>query len=260
MASNVSQRTVPYYWCSANDDVIYEFDFNELLMNGIGSNGSYAQIVLFALFDVTPQVGEYVYVNSNVYVGTYKILSVDAANIITIDTPYIGVIALDTYNCYHLRIPTFSFYKGFKGGEAYEVELPYTKVADIKPSVLYDSNGLPYISINVKGLTKSMFTIVANTVANSVDFSVFNAIRLEWDGLSTISDVFGLDYTGVLNCAITNEALQLRYINSGVTGGFYLTPVDKPLINTVGVSFASLFVVQGNYVVVEKYVNGIVQW
>jgi len=252
MASNVSQRTVPYYWCSANDDVIYEFDFEyQSIDTATNSSGNTKIDLLSGPFSVTPIVGQYVYIDNDIYRGTHKILSVVAADSFVIDAPYGGALTLLS-NCYFLRVPIFSLYKGFKGGETYPTDLPYTKVADIKPSVLYDSGGLPYISINVKGLTRKMFTIVANTVANSTDFSVFNAIRIEWDGLSTSGTTF--DYSLVLNCAITNDALQKNFIGYGL----YCTPINKPLISTIGVTFVT-YLSSNEYPVVKKYLNGVEQ-
>lgn len=257
--SNIIQQSVPSFYSSANDDVVYTFEFKELLMNGIGDNGGNAQIVLFSVFDITPVIGEKIHVTSNLYNGTYTILSVDSTAIVTIDTPYIGVITVDTYYCYHLRVPVFQLYKGFKSGEIYDTELPYTLVTSIKPSVLYNSTtNIPYLSINVKGITKYLFTIVSNTIANSVDFSMFNVLRMVWDNTSTIfSSTY--DYTIVLNCAISNEDLNYKYVGLG----FSLLPIDKPLIASSGVTFVSVIASTGQtescFPVVYKFVNGVLQ-
>lgn len=258
MASNIAQNTIPPLWSSANDDVIYNFSFNPYAIDSVTDDGGNASINLQIDFDVTPVPGEYIYILSNVYIGTFKILSVAGTSAVTIDTAYISNITSNLYNCYHLRVPVFSFYKGFKIGEEFPTDLPYTKVVDIKPSVLYDNSGLPYLEINVKGLTKRMFKIVSNTVANSVDFSMFNAIRLVWDGISTIKTASYIDYTLVLNSAITTEELTLNYL----AGGIYLNPIDAKLAASSGVTFGSIF--EGffseiQYPVVHKFINGVKQ-
>lgn len=256
MATNITQRTLPPFWASAADNAIFEFDFKPLLMNGIGDDGGNAYILLFGVFDVIPVMGEYIYIASPSYTGTYKILDVSGSNIVTLDTPYITTITADTYYCYHLRVPLFSFYKGHLPGEAFPSDLPYTKVIDIKPSILYEVNGLPYLKINLKGVNKYLFTIAESTTANDIDFSVFNAIRLSWDGVTTVFSTEH-DFTYVLNSAITNEELLEK-----VGIGFYLCNTDKPLISKSGVSFATYFYepsVNGNFPTIHKFLNGILQ-
>jgi hypothetical protein len=261
MASNVSQNIVPSFWSSANDDVLFEFSFNPYIIDSINNASGKVEINLQLDFDVTPVIGEYIYINSNVYVGTYKILSVTSTSQVTIDLTYVSGITSYTYFCYHLRVPTFSFYKGFNTAiynNSFANNLPYTKVIDIKPSVLYNSaTGIPYLSINLKGSVKYIFNILPNTVANSVDFSMFNAIRLIWDGYNTIFSSY-FDYNLVLNSSITNDELIETYVG----GGVYFLPIDKPLISTQGVSFATIMgdpFVTGEFPVLHKFINGVKQ-
>lgn len=270
MASNVTQNTIPGLWSSANDDVIYNFTFNQYSIDSVQDNGGNARVHLQNEFDVIPVPGEYIYILSNVYIGTFKILSVVGDSVVTIDTTYISTISSNVYNCYHLRVPVFSFYKGFKSGEQFPSDLPYTKVVDIKPSILYDELGLPYLEINVKGLTRRLFTIAPNTVANSTDFSMFNAIRFIWDGISTIQKT-GMEWNLVCNCAITTDELIESYTSVGKyntldASVMYLQPIDKPFIATQGVTFASAFslvvinlLVVEIYPVVFKFINGVKQ-
>lgn len=255
MASNLTQDTVPYIWVSANDDVIYTFSFNPYLIDQVYTDAGNLQISLANDFDVTPIVGEYIYIQSNVYNGTYKILSVTGTSFATVDTPYISTITSNTYFCYHLRVPTFSVYKGFDTGESYETELPYTKLVDIKPSVVYsETTGLPYIEINLKAYTKRMFTITSNTVANSIDYSMFNAVRITWDGITTFAGSTVI-FNFVLNSAITNEEL-LYAISYGVP----LYPISKPLVSTSGTSFYTVIdIVTSGVPRVIKYINGVKQ-
>lgn len=255
MASNVSQNIVPSFWSSANDDVLFEFSFNPYIIDSINNASGKVEINLQLDFDVTPVIGEYVYINSNVYVGTYKILSVTGTSQVTIDLTYVSGITSYTYFCYHLRVPTFSFYKGFNGSEDFPGELPYTKVIDIKPSVLYNSTtGIPYLSINLKGSVKYIFNILPNTVANSTDFSMFNAIRLTWDSNSTISGE-PFDYNLVLNSSITNDEL----IQNFTVQGKYLLPINKPLIPTSGIAFCTTFIFGSKFPTIHKFINGVKQ-
>jgi len=260
MASNLAQATIPYLWCSANDDVIYTFDFIAYLMDPATNSGGNVRLQLVGNFDIQPIPGEYIYVDSNIYRGTYKVLDA-STTYVTIDFPYSSSITGGIYYCYHLRVPIFTLYKGCTGSEPFIAELPYGIVSTIKPVVIYYSTGIPYIEINVKGLTKYLFNIVANTVANSVDFSMFNVIRLGWDSLLTTGGNSLENYTAVLNCALTNDELQYDKI----VGGIYLTPVDYPLIATQGTTFASI--IDGNIAnyrglpvpYIHKFVNGILQ-
>jgi len=254
MASNVTQDIVPSFWSSANDDVLFTFSFNQMTVSVVANSGGNAQIVTSAAFDILPVAGEYIYITSNVYIGTFKILSVAGSNAVNIDTTYISNITGAAY-CYHLRVPTFSFYKGFDGSEDFPGELPYTKVIDIKPSVLYNSTtGIPYLSINLKGSVKYIFNILPNTVANSTDFSMFNAIRLTWDSNSTISGE-AFDYNLILNSSITNDEL----IENFTVQGKYLLPINKPLIPTSGLAFCTTFIFGSKFPTIHKFINGVKQ-
>ena len=279
MASNVSQNIVPSLWSSANDDVLFEFSFNPYLITDTINDSGKVRVTLFVDFDVLPIVGEYIYINSNVYVGTYKILTVTSSAIVTLDLDYTSAITVDTYYCYHLRVPVFSFYKGFlplEGAEDFSDNLPYTKVIDIKPSVKYSTTtGLPYLPINLKGAVNYIFDINPNTVANSIDFSMFNAIRLTWDGLQTVQNdkpSYERDYFLVLNSSITNDELNYKYVSATTTtllvnnGYTYLIPTDKPSIPSQGTAFFSAFnfyieilVFAECLPIVHKFVNGIKQ-
>ena len=279
MASNVSQNIVPSLWSSANDDVLFEFSFNPYLMTDTVNSSGKVRVTLFGNFDVTPVVGEYIYINSNVYTGTYKILTVVSSAILILDLDYTSAITVDTYYCYHLRVPVFSFYKGLnpgEGGANFSNELPYTKVIDIKPSVKYSTiTGLPYLPINLKGAVNYIFDINPNTVANSIDFSMFNAIRLTWDGLQTVQNdkpSYERDYFLVLNSSITNDELNYKYVSATTTtllvnnGYTYLIPTDKPSIPSQGTAFFSAFnfyieilVFAECLPIVHKFVNGIKQ-
>lgn len=267
MASNVSQNIVPSLWSSANDDVLFEFSFNSYIIDSIVTDSGNVKINLQNDFDVTPVIGEYIYINSNVYVGTYKILTVTGTSSVTIDLAYISGITSNTYYCYHLRVPVFSFYKGFlpgEGAEDFPDMLPYTKVIDIKPSILYSTTtGLPYLPINLKGAVNYIFDIESNTITDSVDFSMFNAIRLVWDGYNTIAGL--VDHNLILNSSITNDDLILNY----TSGTKYLLPIDKPLIATSGTNIYSIFelvpyniafpIPVGMYPVIHKFINGVKQ-
>jgi len=118
--------------------------------------------------------------------------------------------------------------------------------------------------INLKGSVNYIFNIESNTVANSVDFGMFNAIRLTWDGYNTLANGI-YDFNLVLNSAISNEDLNLNY----VSGCIYLLPIDKPLISTSGTNFYSIFELVplsdvipfpvGMYPVIHKFINGVKQ-
>lgn len=258
MASNIAQNTIPSLWSSANDDIIYNFSFNPYAIDSVTDDGGNASINLQLDFDVTPVPGEYIYILSNVYIGTFKILSVTGTSVVTIDTAYISTITSNLYNCYHLRVPVFSLYKGFTNtdpliGSDLLSSLPYTKVVDIKPSVLYYTSGIPYIEIDISAIAINLFDILPNTVANSIDTSMFSPIRFLWDGEVTEKSTF-IPYTLALNSALSNSDLNERFTGDG----FYLTPIDKPLIDTSGVTFAS-YINASIFPVVHKFINGVKQ-
>jgi hypothetical protein len=259
MASNIIQRTIPGFWSSANDDIEFVFDFTPEpidsvvdVVSGSVSEGK-IRINLQDEFLPVPAPGDRVYIASGIYKGLYTIDSVIGNAAIIIDTPYIGAVVSNADNIYHLRVPVFNLYKGYKVGELFETDLPYSLVTSIRPSVLFDSLELPYLSINVKGIAMYLFSIVPKTDhVDNVDFSMFNVIRFLWDDVFTVGSV--VNYVNILNSAITNEELNERYL----VYGYYLTPIDKPLIFTDGVTFATRFD-RNVYPVFEKIINGDLQ-
>lgn len=254
MATNVELATMPNFWTSAADDIIYEFSFKRQSPFLFASNGGFLQVQLFAAFPVTAVVGDSVFIDNPAFFGTHKIKSVDSSTVYTFETLYIAPTLVTTY-LYLLRIPEFSFYKGFKSSEGaflYDVQ-PIELVSIIKPSVVYDENTLPYLAINVKGLANRLFDIQPLTGANQIDFSTFTGLRLEWDGQTTVAVPFTYDYNLVLNSSITNDELL-----NLITNGTYLTPIDKPFIANKGVTFVSTFN-NSTFPVLQKYINGVLQ-
>lgn len=259
MASNISQDTLPFLWASANDNVTYTFSFNPYVIDYVADDvvGSfstgYTIVSLMYDFDVTPIIGEYLYIASGSYAGAHRIVEVSGTSLVKIDFPYVGSVVSNTVNCYHLRIPSFSLYKGFKPLEGLSPLLPYEFISEVKPSVLYDSNSIPYLSINVKGLVSKIFDVDFFGDANEIDTSVFYPIRFSWDTETTTYDV-SQEYTFALNCAISNDELLNK-----IAGGFYLTPIDKPLIDSQGITFATEFTVIETYPRLRKFINGVKQ-
>lgn len=255
MATNVELATMPNFWTSAADDIIYTFSFKRQSPFLFADNGGFLQFQLFAAFPVTAVVGDSVFIDNPAFFGTHKIKSIDGVNIYTLETAYVAPTVTLTY-IYHLRMPEFSFYKGFKSTEsgALFAAQPIELVSIIKPSVSYDENTLPYIKINVKSLANRLFDIQPNTVANSIDYNTFTGLRLEWDGQTTIAVPGNFDFNLVLNSAITNDELL-----NLITLGTYLTPIDKPFIANKGITFVSAFTINSTYPVLLKYINGVLQ-
>lgn len=256
MASNVSQRATPNLWTSAGDDVIYTFDFEKIAVLAFSNNAGFLRVQMINGFSFSPSVGDLLFIDNPSFFGTHKIKSDDGAYTYTTETAYVTPTAGGSY-VYNLRVPDFYFYKGFKqveGANNYAAR-PIELVSIIKPSIIFDSNTLPYLSINVKGLVSRSFEIEENTSANSTDYSAFIAARLEWDGLSTVCVPSTYDYNLILNSAITNDELLDK-----IGGGFYLIPIDKPLIANSGVSFITWFGSKGEiYPILQKYINGVLQ-
>lgn len=253
MASNISQDTLPFLWSSSNDDIIYRFIFNQKGVFGIADDGNgFCEIILISSLDVSPLIGDYVFLDNPTYFGTFKIKTVTSSSQFILDTPYLAPTVVYT-TLRHLRIPSFSLYKGFKPLEGLSPLLPYEFISEVKPSVLYDSNSIPYLSINVKGLVSKIFNVDFFGDSNEIDTSVFYPIRFSWDTETTTYDV-SQEYTFVLNCAISNYELLNK-----IAGGFYLTPIDKPLIDSQGITFATEFTIIETYPRVRKFINGVKQ-
>ncbi len=263
MASNISQNTIPYVWSSANDDVIFTFNFQTLSIASINNYmiGSFPTGKITVTLDgltpflINPTIGDKIYLQTPLYTGVYVISDVISSTVFRIITPYLGGVTASYYSCYHLRIPTFTLHKGFLVGEfsaEAPINNPYTKVVDIKPTLLYAGSNIPYLSINVKGAVKYIFNIKDFSVANEVDYSLFNAIRFTWDDKTTIRDA-NYNYVFVLNSAISNDELVKNYISEGI----YLTPLDKPFINSQGVTLLNKFDHFTMVPILHVYINGV---
>ena len=261
MASNISQNTVPGFWTSTGDDVIYTFDFNPYLITAIEDyilssvSTGFIKVTFASALDTDVALGETFQIFGSTYNGLHKINGAINSTTLVLETPFVGLIAPLSAIGFHLRVPVFNLYKGFKTLEGLYPLLPYTLVSPIKPSVLFDSDGLPYISINIKGLINRAFTIESFVDYNEIDTNMFTPIRIEWDGLTTQYQNLGTEFTLCLNSAITNTELNENYLH----GGRYLVPTDKPFIASKGVTVASIFEIGETYPRLLKFVNGIKQ-
>lgn len=255
MASNISQRTIPPFYASAHDDVEYTFSFTPYDIDSVSNDGGFLKITLDDGFDVIPLIGEKITILGSVYNGTHTITSVFSTSAVTLNTPYITTVPSLAYFCYHLRIPNFSLYEGRQFGEGDDEFLPFAKVLDFKPILKFQVNGVPYLYVNLKGATKHLFNILANTEANSIDWSMVNTIGVFWDDLYTEFNA-AYRFTFILNCNISNEDLFNK-----IGYGYYLTPLDKPIISRQGVSFASYIehtpITTQVYPVIHKFINGV---
>ena len=235
MATNVILNTSPtQLWNSAYSDIIFVFDFKEKTISSateeiISSVGTgYAKITISETWDITPVKNEYVWISSGIYSGVQRVLSA-TSNTVVIDADY-SINITGNVTIKHLRLPSFSLYKGFETGEQFPEALPYTLVT----SFTYTFNRNIQIEINVKGIAQKIFEIVPPNLNLDYDFSVFNAIRLTWDGETT-------SYYLVLNSSIPTNQLNALHINSGLP----LTNVEEQLLWGCGNTFYTSF--EGGY-------------
>ena len=231
MATNVTLTSSPtQLWNSAYSDIIFVFDFKTTSINSvteeiIASVGTgFAKITINGNWDVTPIKNEYVWVSTGEYAGIQRILKA-TSNTVVIDADYTSNIT-GLVEIKHLRLPQFSLYKGFESGEAFPDALPYTLVTNFT----YTFNSLIQIEINVKGIAQKIFKVEPPSLIEDYDYTVFNAIRLEWDDESTV-------YNLILNSSIPTNELNARYINTGLP----LTNVNEPLLWGCGNTFLTVF-------------------
>lgn len=231
MATNVTLTSTPsQLWNSVYSDIIYVFDFKEYqivtaseqIVSSVGTGKT--QLNLYYTFDVTPIKNEYIYVQQGTYIGFHRVLSA-TNNSVVIDLEYTTNITGFT-TLKHLRLPQFSLYKGFESGEQFPDALPYTLVTTF--TYIYNNN--IQLEINIKALAQKIFKIVPPDLYQDYDFSVFNAIRLQWDDQVT-------DFCLVLNSSIPTDQLNALHINSGLP----LTNVDEQLLWGCGNTFFTIF-------------------
>jgi hypothetical protein len=231
MASNIYLSDFPdNLWNSVYSDIIYVFDFkqyqifsaSEQIASSVGTGKT--QINLYYTFDVTPVKNEYVWISTGEYAGIQRVISA-TSNSVVIDYEFNANITGDVF-IKHLRLPSFSLYKGFQSGEQFPDALPYTLVTNFT----YTFNSTIQLEINVKGLAQKIFKIVPPDLYQDYDFSVFNAVRLQWD--DEVSDL-----VLVLNSSIPTDQLNALHISSGLP----LTNVDEQLLWGCGNTFFTIF-------------------
>jgi len=230
MATNVTLSTSPtQLWHSAYSDIIFVFDFKEKTISSVSEEivssvgTGFAKITITGTWDVTPVKNEYVFIQTGVYSGIQRVLSA-TSNTVVIDFDY-SSNATDII-IKHLRLPQFSFFKGFDSGEQFPDALPLTLVT----TFTYTFNKNIQLEINVKGIAQKIFQIQPPVITQDYDFSVFNAIRLGWDDETTV-------YYLVLNSSIPTNELNANY----VSGGLPLTNVTEQLLWGCGNTFFTIF-------------------
>jgi hypothetical protein len=246
MATNVTLSTSPtQLWNSAYSDIIFVFDFKEKTISSvseevISSVGTgFAKITITNTWDVTPVKNEYVYISTGEYAGIQRVIS-GTSNSVVIDYEFNANITGDVF-IKHLRLPSFSLYKGFESGEQFPDALPYTLVTNFT----YTFNSNIQLEINVKGIAQKIFQIQPPIITQDYDFSVFNAIRLTWDEETT-------NFYLVLNSSIPTNELNANY----VSGGLPLTNVTEQLLWGCGNTFFTIF--EGGYPKLYIY-NGFIE-
>lgn len=231
MATNIYLSNAPdYLWNSAYSDIIFTFDFKqyqifsatEQIVSSVGTGKT--QLNLYYTFDITPVKNDYVWISSGIYSGIHRVLTA-TNNTIVIDNEFSSNITGNVF-IKHLRLPTFSLYKGFETGEQFPDNLPYTLVS----SFSYTFNRDIQVKINIKGLAQKIFQILPPELYQDYDFSVFNAVRLTWDDQVS-------DYCLVLNSSIPTSELNAVYLSNGLP----LTNVDEQLLWGCGNTFYSIF-------------------
>jgi len=244
LATNIILIGNPTLWNSTESDIVFTFEFKgygftsvtEQVVSSVGTGK--IVVTSFSNWDITPVKGDYIYITGGTYAGRHRVIS-STANSVVCDTPFTVAILSGNYQIQHLRVPQFSLYKGFDTGEEFTVELPLTFVTSFN----YVYNNEYQIVINIKSLLKRIFKIEAPDIYAAYDFNVFNAFRLKWDTEET-------EYYFVLNSAITTDELNAKYIS----GAYYLTNVDEPLLWGCGKTFLTKFI--GGFPSMEIYDGG----
>lgn len=265
MATNVIQTSSPPLWNSSNDDMVFGFSFKSNAVISIINSSGRILVTIAGIFDLPPAVGGTVALRQTLqYDGDWTVLSIN-----TYASPYITTIELDTtYTVsigsvgyiYNLRVPTFTFGKGYKVLELYAAELPYeVLVTGYLPTIKKTTGNLFEIDfeINVLSVIKSMFVpqpYYVNTMDDNIDFNSFNAFRLTFDNVDTyFFNTYGFtsSFNLIFNTMLSTNTLNEEYIDLGK----YFTPIDKPLISSNGYSFATKFV--NKYPTIHRFLNGV---
>ncbi len=130
-------------------------------------SGGYAQITL-TLTSANFKCGGYITINSNLYSGTYKILSIISGSVFVIDTPYNSVTTPVTgtvlmyYNNYYIEA---NVYAGIPDGHFYNLDNPIELITTLR--VTPSPENIAYL--DVSGAVRSKFLRIENDVCNQVE-------------------------------------------------------------------------------------------
>jgi hypothetical protein len=197
----------------------------------IDNNAGKLRLTFATLPTITLNVDELIYIETGPYIGFHFIESIASGVFVTTKTAFASADITPRLVKY-CPVLKFDIYKGFKTGEQYPTELPYTKIAEITAEVNVNTR---YYTWDVSGFLKSIFLIKPPVVG--IDFNLFNAYRLVYGSQE-------LEVYRVANAAIPQTDFTTNYVNTGA----WLNSQDVIIFNCGKTIYSKL---QSNVVINE---------
>jgi hypothetical protein len=224
--------TTPSEWNSVHRPVRYVLDFYTQPLSITFDISGKARFRLLGVPLTALEVGKFIYIDSGIYEGLHKVTAV--VNTQTCDTSSNYISGQVTGTVSIIQIPSFSFYVGYRTGEAYPTQLPEKLVATFTP----ERNASNQVQIDVSGYLKSQFAI-SRPVRNGKDFAMFNQFRLM---MSYTAAQIQTTWKGVVPTPpykAINSAIKSNELNEIIAANRYLSGVRSPSLFTCGSTILS---------------------
>lgn len=225
----------PDPWSSVHRPVDFGFSFYNKAAT-ITTDPTGLKISTTSDMDITNKVDDLIFIESGIYKGAHKILSLTNQSIFVVEGTFTANSSSDVLN---LFVPEFSILSGHLPGlDPYPIELPQELFVSFIPEFNIDFQ----VAVNLSGYLKSIFKIIP-PVSDGIDFGLFNKFRLllqyevgRWFADSTNARNFVYGGYNVLNSSIKTSVLNANYLNSNT----YLSPsFPYPFLFTCGKTILS---------------------
>jgi hypothetical protein len=215
----------PLAWSSAHRPIVYEWEY--ITRSGaITNQGGFCRLT-FSSISSPAEIGRRIFVLDGIYSGFHTVTQIIGSNSFVTNRVYVS----DTnFTAKILWKPPIEIFIGYLIGEEYPTQLPYTSIGLFDYSISPDFK----VRIDISGRLANTFTIIPPV--SGIDFSRFNAFRLEINGVQTTRKL-------MLNSSILTSVLNSDFVNTGAV----LIDGGVPLLPSCGVYAISF--IDGNVVI-----------
>ena len=199
--------TKPFFWVSAHREIVFRFNYIYHYTVQVVYNQDGNAMFQFADDGIHYQsVGDYIWIDSGIYKGYHRIISIPVPFIYETSSPYIGTAT--GAQLWYVENSLFTIYSGYSSGFLSSL-LPYTLIATFRPEPNLDGE----LIVDVSGYVNKIFDTLNSNLHTDffgydVYYNLFNHIDVLVNGVVVSSHA-------VLNASITSLELNRDYVGTG---------------------------------------------